>query len=66
VNVADLGDLATNFGQSLAAGSGLGAAAASSAAVASSASTSAVPEPASLGLIGLGAVSLLGRRRRRA
>jgi fibronectin-binding autotransporter adhesin len=70
VNVADLADLAGNFGQNLAAGSGSGGAsvaAASSAALPAAATGSAVPEPTSLSLLGLGAAALLGggRRRRR-
>jgi len=33
--------------------------------IAGSGATSAVPEPTTLGLLGIGAISLLGRRRRR-
>jgi autotransporter-associated beta strand protein len=69
VNVADLADLAGNFGKDLASsgfGSSAGAEAAPAAQLASVGSGAAVPEPASLGLIGLGAIGLLsGRRRRR-
>jgi autotransporter-associated beta strand protein len=70
VNVADLSDLAGNFGKDLDSagfGSGGGAAASPAAATASAAVSSgaAVPEPASLGLLGVGAIALLTRRRRR-
>ena len=65
VNVADLGDLATNFGQSLAGGSAV-AGSASLAASAASAAVAAVPEPTTLALIGIGAIGLLGRRTRKA
>jgi autotransporter-associated beta strand protein len=70
VNVADLADLAGNFGNSLSTGAGLGGAAAPAAlaATASTAVGAAVPEPASLGVVGL--IAALGltagsRRRRR-
>jgi autotransporter-associated beta strand protein len=73
VNVADLADLAGNFGKTLANGS-VGFAAAAAAAPASVAAGSAslaapaataVPEPASLGLLLLGSCTLFARRRRR-
>jgi fibronectin-binding autotransporter adhesin len=74
VNVADLADLAGNFGKDLASsGFGSSNAAASPAALAASpadaavagVSGAAVPEPTSLGLLGLGAIGLMTRRRRR-
>jgi hypothetical protein len=69
VNVADLADLAGNFGKDLTSagfGSGASAAAMPAVEVASGISGAAVPEPTSLGLIGIGAIGLLsGRRRRR-
>jgi fibronectin-binding autotransporter adhesin len=65
VDVGDLGALATNYGTSLSTGAGSGLSAASPAAAAVSGSSSAVPEPASLGLLALGAMSMLGRHRRR-
>jgi autotransporter-associated beta strand protein len=64
VNVADLADLAGNFGGSIV--NGTGTAVGSAAAPASlAAGAAAVPEPASLGLIGFGAIRLLSRRTRR-
>jgi autotransporter-associated beta strand protein len=68
VNVADLADLAGNFGKQLGPSSGTGGGSADAAAAspaAAVASGAAVPEPASLGLIGIGALGLLSRRRRR-
>jgi hypothetical protein len=67
VNVADLADLAGNFGKDLGPGTGTGGAAAAAAAspAAVIAGGAAVPEPTSLGLLGIGAVGLLARRRRR-
>jgi autotransporter-associated beta strand protein len=69
VNVADLADLAGNFGKDLtSAGFSSSASAAAPAAVSVAAavtSGAAVPEPASLGLVGIGAIALLSRRRRR-
>jgi len=66
VDVTDLGNLASNYGGSLATGPSAGG----SAFVASSLATiatgsSAVPEPTSLGLLAVGAIGLLGGRRRR-
>jgi hypothetical protein len=75
VDVSDLGNLASNYGGQLATSPSFGGGgsaepaamvASSLASVATVSSSAAVPEPASLGLIGLGAVGLLGRRRRRA
>jgi autotransporter-associated beta strand protein len=68
VNVADLADLAGNFGKDLTSagfGSGGGAAAAASPAAVVASGAAAVPEPASIGLLGVGALALLPRRRRR-
>jgi len=68
VDVTDLGNLASNYGGQLASGPSAGAAAmvaGSLASVAAGANGAAVPEPASLGLIGVGAIALLGRRNRR-
>jgi autotransporter-associated beta strand protein len=72
VNVADLADLAGNFGKDLASsgfGGGADASASPAAAMAASASVvssgAAVPEPAALGLLGIGAVGLMTRRTRR-
>jgi len=67
VDVSDLGALATNYGAQLGTGPSFGGsiAAAPLAIVASGSVTgAAVPEPASLGLVGVGAVSLLARRKR--
>jgi threonine dehydrogenase-like Zn-dependent dehydrogenase len=72
VDVGDLGALATNYGLSLATSPSAGASSAAVAAplsmVAGAASSAAVPEPASLAVIGIGAIGVLsgGRRRRRA
>jgi hypothetical protein len=67
VNVADLADLAGNFGGNII--NGTGAADGSSSAAASPASlaagAAAVPEPASVGLLAAGAMSILSRRTRR-
>jgi autotransporter-associated beta strand protein len=67
VNVADLADLAGNFGKDLdSAGFGSGGATpAALTANAAAVSGAAVPEPTTLGLVGLGAVGLLAPRRRR-
>jgi hypothetical protein len=70
VGVGDLGALATNYGTQLAAGPSLGgdnsSAASPLALVAGGGATgSVVPEPATLGLLGLGSLNLLSRRRRR-
>jgi hypothetical protein len=63
VNVADLGDLATNFGKDL---SGIEAGAASRAIVgAAIESDGLVPEPSSLGLPIVTACAVAGRMRRR-
>jgi autotransporter-associated beta strand protein len=68
VNVADLADLAGNFGKDLTS-AGFGSGSSASTAVASPAAVvaggAAVPEPASLGLLGVGAIALLTRRQRR-
>jgi hypothetical protein len=68
VDVTDLGNLASNYGGALASGPSAGAPAAmvadSLATVASG--SAAVPEPTSLGLLGIGAGMILGRRRRRS
>jgi autotransporter-associated beta strand protein len=70
VNVADLADLAGNFGKDLtSAGFGSGASSSSAAAAAAPAAVgaaSAVPEPTSLGLLSIGAIGLMQRRRRAA
>ena len=68
VNVADLADLAGNFGKSLTSagfGSSTAASAAASPAAVVASDAAAVPEPASIGLLGIGALALLPRRRRR-
>jgi autotransporter-associated beta strand protein len=67
VNVADLADLAGNFGKDLTS-AGFGGASASAvpaAAEVSAAAGAAVPEPASLGIIGAMSLGLLARRQRR-
>jgi hypothetical protein len=67
VDVTDLGNLASNYGGALAGLPSTGSSdmvAVSAAAIASTGSA-AVPEPASLGIIGLGALAALSRRRRR-
>jgi autotransporter-associated beta strand protein len=61
VNVADLGDLATNFGQTLTGGAG--AAAGSAASPMSLPTDAAVPEPTSLGLLGISVIALRPIRR---
>jgi hypothetical protein len=61
VDVADLGALATNYGQSIGAGS----ASAITAVATATASSAVVPEPASIGVMGMIAVGILSRRRRR-
>jgi hypothetical protein len=68
VDVTDLGNLASNYGGALASGPSAGASemVAASAATVATTGSAAVPEPASVGLIGLGAIGLLARRRRRA
>jgi autotransporter-associated beta strand protein len=65
VNVADLADLAGNFGKSSA---GLNASDSSAAAApaAIAAGAAAVPEPTAIGLLGIGAFGLVGRRRHRS
>ncbi len=68
VDVTDLGNLASSYGGSLASGPSAGASAmvANSMATVASSGTAAVPEPATFGLLGVGALGLLsGRRRRR-
>jgi hypothetical protein len=65
VNVADLADLAGNFGASLTSLGFNGADASASPAAVAAPAVSAVPEPTMLGLFGVAAASLLGRRRRR-
>lgn len=61
ISVTDLGDLASNYGASLAGGSLAGGEATNAEILAAV----AVPEPAGLGLLALGAVqSLLIRRRK--
>ena len=66
VNVADLGALATNYNNHLATGPsfGSGALSATPLAVVAAGGSASVPEPASVGLVLLGGVSLLSRRRR--
>jgi autotransporter-associated beta strand protein len=66
VNVADLADLAGNFGKTLGVGSeSVGGSAASPAAAAAVATGSAVPEPTSFAVLGLGAAAASLPRRRR-
>jgi hypothetical protein len=64
VDVGDLGALATNYGNHLA--NGPSSQVAESLAIVASGGGAAVPEPGTLGLIGLFASSLLARRRRRS
>jgi PEP-CTERM motif-containing protein len=70
VNAADFTDLAANFNQSVsgAAVSAGDVAALDAFAAANGLSlpTSSVPEPTSMGLLTLGAVGMLARRRRRS
>jgi len=66
VDVADLGALATNYNATLGgAGSGSSATLAAAPLAVLAGASSAVPEPTSMGLLALGATSLLARRRRR-
>jgi hypothetical protein len=67
VDVTDLGNLASNYGGDLGGGASSAPAAmvASSLASVAASGSSAVPEPTALGLLGIGAASLLGRRRRK-
>jgi autotransporter-associated beta strand protein len=67
VNVADLADLAGNFGKSLGVGSGGGGGSVATQAVAAAATVggAAVPEPATIGILSLGALALASRRQRR-
>ncbi|MGA2443479.1 MAG: PEP-CTERM sorting domain-containing protein, partial [Tepidisphaeraceae bacterium] len=68
VNAADFTDLAANFNQSVsgAAVSAGDVAALDAFAAANGISLAAVPEPASMGLLALGAVGVLARRRRQS
>ena len=70
VDVADLGALATNYNVQLSAtGPSLGGAFASAAAeplALVAGGSAAVPEPASLGLLGIGSLAMFARRRRRS
>jgi hypothetical protein len=61
VNVADLADLAGNFGKTLPGGGG-GAGAAAAASLPAGAGATAVPEPTTIGLLGVSALGLVGRR----
>jgi autotransporter-associated beta strand protein len=65
VNVADLADLAGNFGQTLSSSSFAAAATASPASLSAAAGSAAVPEPTTLTLLGLCALTLPVRRKRR-
>jgi hypothetical protein len=68
VNVADLADLAGNFGQDLGGGAAAQSLALSAATLGAGAGGAAVPEPTTLGLLGVASAALLlprGRRRRR-
>jgi len=64
VDVSDLGLLATNW--QLGVGSPLGPGSLDAAMAAVGLGNVSVPEPASIGLIGIGILGLIGRRRRRA
>jgi autotransporter-associated beta strand protein len=69
VNASDFNELAANFNQGVSIGSASGGdfAALDAFAVANGLSlpTSSVPEPASMGLLAMGAIGILARRRRR-